>query len=63
MADLFSLSKASVRQHKVIEVAKSPLNRRMIEGESFVTGHVTLGESLDAAKEGSHSIRQDFDRR
>jgi signal transduction histidine kinase len=30
----------------VVEVAKSPLNRRVIEGEPFVTGHVTHGESF-----------------
>ncbi|MDH4188549.1 MAG: HAMP domain-containing histidine kinase, partial [Nitrospira sp.] len=40
---------------KMIEVAKSPLNRRIIEGEPFVTGHVTqremfqFGEDLAAA--------------
>ncbi len=40
---------------KVVEVTKSPLNRRVIEGEPFVTGHVTerelfqFGEDLDAA--------------
>ncbi|RJP65908.1 MAG: [FeFe] hydrogenase H-cluster radical SAM maturase HydG [Candidatus Abyssobacteria bacterium SURF_17] len=41
---------------KVIEVAKSPLNRRIIEGDPFVTGHVTqrelfqFGEDLKAAQ-------------
>jgi 2-iminoacetate synthase len=41
---------------KVIEVAKSPLNRKVIEGEPFVAGHVTrqemfqFGEDLLAAK-------------
>jgi signal transduction histidine kinase len=41
---------------KVVEVAKSPLNRRIIEGEPFVTGRVTqremfqFGEDLAAAK-------------
>ena len=41
---------------KVIEVGKSPLNRRIIEGEPFVTGHVTqrelfqFGEDLEAAR-------------
>ena len=45
-----------ILKHKVVEVAKSPLNRRVIEGEPFVTGHVTHGESfqfgedLEAAK-------------
>ena len=40
---------------KVVEVAKSPLNRRLIEGEPFVTGHLTqremfqFGEDLAAA--------------
>jgi len=31
---------------RVIEVEKSPLNRRVIEGEPFVTGHVTQLESF-----------------
>jgi len=31
-------------RNKTVEVAKSPLNRRIIEGESFVTGKVTKGE-------------------
>jgi signal transduction histidine kinase len=35
-----------ILKHKVVEVAKSPLNRRVIEGEPFVTGHVTHGESF-----------------
>jgi len=44
-----------ILKHKVVEVAKSPLNRRVIEGEPFVTGHVThresfqFGEDLEAA--------------
>ena len=39
----------------MVEVAKSPLNRRVIEGEPFVTGRVThrerfqFGEDLEAA--------------
>jgi 2-iminoacetate synthase len=46
---------AGILKHKVVEVAKSPLNRRVIEGEPFVTGHVThresfqFGEDLEAA--------------
>jgi signal transduction histidine kinase len=46
---------AEFLKNKVIEVAKSPLNRRVIEGEPFVTGHVTqrecfqFGEDLEAA--------------
>ncbi len=46
---------ADILKHKVVEVAKSPLNRRVIEGEPFVTGHVThresfqFGEDLEAA--------------
>jgi signal transduction histidine kinase len=45
-----------ILKHKVVEVAKSPLNRRVIEGEPFVTGHVThresfqFGEDLEAAR-------------
>ena len=45
-----------ILKHKVIEVAKSPLNRRVIEGEPFVSGHVTepesfqFGEDLAAAR-------------
>jgi len=35
-----------ILQHKVVEVARSPLNRRVIEGEPFVTGHVTHGQSF-----------------
>ena len=35
-----------ILKHRVVEVAKSPLNRRVIEGEPFVTGHVTHGESF-----------------
>jgi signal transduction histidine kinase len=47
---------AEFLKNKVVEVAKSPLNRRVIEGEPFVTGHVTqrqsfqFGEDLEAAK-------------
>ncbi len=47
---------AEILKHKVVEVAKSPLNRRVIEGEPFVTGHVThresfqFGEDLEAAQ-------------
>jgi 2-iminoacetate synthase len=47
---------AEILKHKVVEVAKSPLNRRVIEGEAFVTGHVThresfqFGEDLEAAQ-------------
>ncbi|MBI5119151.1 GAF domain-containing protein [Candidatus Poribacteria bacterium] len=43
-------------KEKIIEVGKSPLNRRIIEGEPFVTGHVTqremfqFGEDLAAAR-------------
>ncbi len=46
---------AEILKHEVVEVAKSPLNRRVIEGEPFVTGHVThresfqFGEDLEAA--------------
>jgi signal transduction histidine kinase len=46
---------AEILKHKVVEVAKSPFNRRVIEGEPFVTGHVThresfqFGENLEAA--------------
>ncbi|RJP16612.1 MAG: GAF domain-containing protein [Candidatus Abyssobacteria bacterium SURF_5] len=42
--------------NKVVEVDKSPLNRRIIEGEPFVTGHATqremfqFGEDLVAAQ-------------
>ena len=45
-----------ILKHKVVAVAKSPLNRRVIEGEPFVTGHVThresfqFGEDLEAAQ-------------
>ena len=41
--------------NKVLELERSPLNRRVIEGEPFVTGHVTrrewfqFGEDLSAA--------------
>ena len=47
---------AEILRHKVVEVAKSPLNRRVIEGEPFVSGHVTepesfqFGEDLEAAR-------------
>jgi len=47
---------AEFLKNKVVEVAKSPLNRRVIEGEPFVTGNVTqresfqFGEDLEAAK-------------
>ena len=43
-------------KHKAVEVTKSPLNRRVIEGEPFVSGHVTepesfqFGEDLEAAQ-------------
>jgi signal transduction histidine kinase len=37
---------AEILKHRVVEVAKSPLNRRVIEGEPFVTGHVTHRESF-----------------
>jgi signal transduction histidine kinase len=45
-----------ILKHRVVEVEKSPLNRRVIEGEPFVTGHVThresfqFGEDLEAAR-------------
>ena len=47
---------AEILKHKVVEVAKSPLNRRVIEGEPFVSGHVTepesfqFGEDLEVAR-------------
>jgi len=47
---------ADVFKSKVVEVAKSPLNRKIIEGKPFVTGHVTrremfqFGEDLAAAQ-------------
>jgi len=47
---------ADVFKSKVVEVAKSPLNREIIEGKPFVTGHVTrremfqFGEDLAAAQ-------------
>jgi len=47
---------AEFLKNKVVEVAKSPLNRRVIEGDPFVTGHVTqresfqFGEDLEAAR-------------
>jgi len=47
---------AGTLKNKVVEVAKSPLNRKVIEGEPFVTGQVTqdeifqFGEDLAAAK-------------
>jgi len=34
------------QKDRVVEVVKSPLNRRIIEGEPFVTGRVTQGESF-----------------
>ncbi len=43
-------------KEKTVEVAKSPLNRRIIEGEPYVTGHITqrelfqFGEDLAAAR-------------
>ena len=43
-------------KNKVVEVSRSPLNRRVIEGEPFVTGHATqkdcfqFGEDLEAAQ-------------
>jgi len=43
-------------QEKVVEVERSPLNKRIIEGEPFVTGQVTaremfqFGETLSAAR-------------
>ena len=45
----------SIFRNRVVEVAKSPLNRRIIEGEPFITGQVTqremfqFGEDLAAA--------------
>ena len=45
-----------ILKHKEVEVAKSPLNRRVIEGEPFVSGHVTepesfqFGEDLETAQ-------------
>lgn len=42
--------------NRVVELERSPLNRRVIEGEPFVTGHVTrrewfqFGEDLSAAR-------------
>ncbi|MEW6671613.1 MAG: GAF domain-containing sensor histidine kinase [Thermodesulfobacteriota bacterium] len=47
---------ADVFKSKVVEVEKSPLNREIIEGKPFVTGHVTrremfqFGEDLAAAQ-------------
>ena len=35
---------AELTKDKTVEVAKSPLNRRIIEGDPFVTGHVTQRE-------------------
>jgi len=46
---------AEYLKNKVVEVSRSPLNRRVIQGEPFVTGHVTqresfqFGEDLEAA--------------
>jgi len=36
---------------KVVEVEKSPLNRRIIEGEPFVTGHLTEREMFQFGEE------------
>jgi signal transduction histidine kinase len=50
----FGLPNAMIRE-KVVEVERSPLNRRVIEGEPFVTGQVTaremfqFGETMSAA--------------
>ncbi|MEW6441983.1 MAG: ATP-binding protein [bacterium] len=46
----------SIFKNRVVEVAKSPLNRRIIDGEPFITGQVTqkemfqFGEDLAAAQ-------------
>ncbi|MBW2592799.1 MAG: GAF domain-containing sensor histidine kinase [Deltaproteobacteria bacterium] len=37
---------ADVFKSKVIEVAKSPLNREIINGKPFVTGHIKPGEMM-----------------
>jgi 2-iminoacetate synthase len=48
-------------KNKIVEVAKSPLNRQVIEGEPFVSGSVTqreifqFGEDLNVA--GIHSVQ------
>jgi signal transduction histidine kinase len=42
-AAAFGLPEKVVKE-KVVEVDRSPLNRRVIEGEPFVTGHVTRNE-------------------
>ncbi len=42
-AAAFGLPEKFVKE-KVIDVARSPLNRRVNEGEQFVTGHVTKSE-------------------
>jgi signal transduction histidine kinase len=53
-AAAFGLPERMVRE-KVVEVARSPLNKRVIEGEPFVTGQVTatemfqFGETLSEA--------------
>jgi K+-sensing histidine kinase KdpD len=50
----FGLPNAMI-QEKLVEVARSPLNKRVIEGDPFVTGQVTaremfqFGETLSAA--------------
>jgi signal transduction histidine kinase len=36
---------------RVAEVVRSPLNRRVIEGEPYVTGHVTVGEMYQFGEE------------
>jgi hypothetical protein len=38
-------------KNKVAEVARSPLNRRVIEGEPYVTGRVTVGEMYQFGEE------------
>ena len=54
-AAAFGLPEAMVRE-KVIEVERSPLNKRIIEGEPFITGQVTaremfqFGETLSEAQ-------------
>ncbi len=53
-AAAFGLPESMVRE-KVVEVERSPLNKRVIQGEPFVTGQVTatemfqFGETLSAA--------------
>jgi GAF domain-containing protein len=54
-AAAFGLPDAMVRE-KVVEVERSPLNKRIIEGEPFITGQVTaremfqFGETLSEAQ-------------